>query len=84
MPVRVSTTDLSLGGCYIENMFTLHIGGHLTVGLWIGTEKLKISAIVRTCDPVFGNGIEFLEIDPLDRLKLEAYLNGVNEGLAER
>ena len=82
--MRVSTTDLSLGGCYIENMFTLHIGSHLTVGLWIGTEKLKISAIVRTCDPVFGNGIEFLEIDPLDRLKLEAYLNGVNEGLAER
>jgi hypothetical protein len=52
--------------------------------LWIGPQKLKISAIVRTCDPVFGNGIEFLEIDPLDRLKLEAYLDGVNEGLAER
>jgi hypothetical protein len=61
----------------------LRIGGHLTVGLWIGPQKLKISAI-RTCDPVFGNGIEFLEIDPLDRLKLEAYLNGVNDGLAER
>jgi len=80
VPVRVPTSDLSLGGCYIENMFTLHIGDHLTVGLWIGTEKLKISGIVRTCDPVFGNGIEFLEIDPLDRLKLEAYLDGVNQG----
>jgi len=80
VPVRVPTSDLSLGGCYIENMFTLHIGDHLTVGLWIGTEKLKISGIVRTCDPVFGNGIEFLEIDPLDRLKLEAYLDGVSQG----
>jgi hypothetical protein len=80
VPVRVPTSDLSLGGCYIENMFTLHIGDHLTVGLWIGTEKLKISGIVRTCDPVFGNGIEFLEIDPLDRLKLEAYLDRVSQG----
>jgi hypothetical protein len=32
------------------------------------------------CDPVFGNGIAFLEINPLDRLKLEAYLDGVNQG----
>ena len=79
MPVRVPTSDLSLGGCYIESMFTLHIGDHLAVGLWIGAEKLKISGIVRTCDPVFGNGIEFLEIDPLDRAKLEAYLDGVNQ-----
>ena len=36
VPMRVSTTDLSLGGCYVENMFTLNIGAHLTMALWIG------------------------------------------------
>jgi hypothetical protein len=79
IPQRVSTSDLSLGGCYIENMFTLPMGAHVTIGLWIGNEKLQIGAKVKTCDPVFGNGIEFVEMLPADREKLEAFLNAVNE-----
>ena len=77
--MRVSTTDLSLCGCYIENMYTLPIGARLKIGLWIEEEKLKISGIVKTCDPVFGNGIQFLEISAQDRDQLEKYLNDLNE-----
>jgi PilZ domain-containing protein len=79
VPMRITTTDVSLGGCYIESMFTLPIGAHLTITLWIGEEKLKISGLVKTCDPVFGNGIEFVELPPLERFKLRAYLDSVNE-----
>ena len=66
-----------LGGCYIENMFTLHIGAHLTMTLWLGEQQIEIDAMVKTCDPVFGNGIEFLEVPPLERFKLRAYLDSV-------
>ncbi len=79
VPVRVSTTDLSLGGCYIENMYTLPIGARLKIGLWIEEEKLRISGIVKTCDPVFGNGIQFLEMSEQDRDQLEKYLDALNE-----
>ena len=58
-------------------MFTLHIGAHLTMTLWLGEQRIKIDAIVKTCDPVFGNGIEFLEVPPLERFKLRAYLDSV-------
>jgi len=77
VPIRITTIDLSLGGCDIENLFTLHIGAHLTMTLWLGEQRIKIDAIVKTCDPVFGNGIEFLEVAPLERFKLRAYLDSV-------
>jgi hypothetical protein len=79
IPTRVSTTDLSLNGCYIENMYTLPIGARLNIGLWIQEEKLKISGMVKTCDPVFGNGIQFLEMSEQDRDQLEKYLDALNE-----
>ena|SRR5437763_2377485 len=63
VPIHATTADLSLGGCYIENMSTLPLGAHLTMTLWIGEDKLQISGIVKTCDPVFGNGIQFVDID---------------------
>lgn len=78
--MRVSTTDLSLTGCYIENMYTLPIGARLKIGLWIEEEKLKISGIVKTCDPVFGNGIQFLEMSAESHDQLKKYLdNGIVE-----
>ena len=79
VPLRVSTTDLSFNGCYIENMYTLPIGARLNIGLWIQEEKLKIRAIVKTCDPMFGNGIQFLETSEQDRDQIEKYLEAVNE-----
>jgi len=30
---------------------------------------------VKTCDPVFGNGIQFTDIEAADKAKLENYLN---------
>lgn len=75
VPMRVSTTDLSLGGCYTENMFTLPMGAHLTITLWLGENKIKATGLVKTCDPVFGNGIQFIDIQPSDKTKLAAYLS---------
>jgi hypothetical protein len=78
--MRVSTTDLSLNGCYIENMYTLPIGARLKIGLWIEEEKLNISGMVKTSDPVFGNGIQFLEMSEEAHEQLKKFLdNGIPE-----
>jgi hypothetical protein len=79
VPMRVSTVDLSLGGCYIENMYTLPIGSRLKIGLWIEEEKLEMRGIVKTCDPVFGNGIQFLEVSEQTRDQLKKYLDSASE-----
>jgi len=80
VPMRVSTTDLSLHGCYIENMYTLPIGARLKIGLWIEEEKLKIRGVVKTCDPVFGNGIQFFEMSDEAQEQLKTFLdNGIPE-----
>jgi hypothetical protein len=58
-PARLHIADLSLGGCYIETMFTMSVGAKLKMILWIGDKKLEARALVVTCHPQFGNGIEF-------------------------
>jgi hypothetical protein len=73
--MRVSTTDLSLSGCYVENMYTLPIGARLKIRLWIDEAKQSIKGIVKTCDPVFGNGIQFLEGGDEARHQLKKYLD---------
>jgi hypothetical protein len=35
-PLRIKTADLSLGGLYVEMMFTLAVGTKLKIMLWIG------------------------------------------------
>jgi diguanylate cyclase (GGDEF)-like protein/PAS domain S-box-containing protein len=73
VPIRGATTDLSLGGCYIESIFPFPIGTNLDIRLSIQTTVL-ISAIVVTCDPQVGNGIRFNTMLAEDREALAAFL----------
>ncbi len=75
VPIRVPTSDISLYGCYIENMYTLPVGCRMKIKLWIAEKKLDIDGVVKTCDPVFGNGIQFLEMDDQARTELQKYLD---------
>lgn len=75
-PMRVSTTDLSVGGCYVQTSYPLSIGVRLGISIPIGNEKLLVQGIVKTCHQSFGNGIQFLKMAPADRVKLEAFLEG--------
>ena len=58
-PLRINATDVSGNGCYVESMLPLPIGTVLRVDFWLDTEHINITAVVRTCDPGVGNGIEF-------------------------
>lgn len=77
-PIRGATTDLSLGGCYIETIFPFPVGTALDLKLHIET-ALPVDAVVVTCDPQVGNGIRFTRMLPEDRKALEAFLEAAQQ-----
>jgi len=74
VPIHCSTSDLSLGGCYIESMYPFPKGTTLELKLEAG-DTLLILARVVTCDPQFGNGIAFTHILPEDQQQLTKFLD---------
>jgi c-di-GMP-binding flagellar brake protein YcgR len=78
-PIRVRTSDISLGGCYVEMMFTLAAGTQVNITVWLGSTKIQCQAEVATCDPQYGNGIRFLSMSLADKARLEQYLDRLQE-----
>ena len=74
VPMRLETSDLSSGGCYVETTFTLDVGTKLDIVLWLDQQKLSTRAVVVTCHPQFGNGISFLMF-PENEARLRAFLD---------
>lgn len=75
VPMRLQTTDLSLGGCYVEMAFTLAVGTKLDIVLWLDDQKVSSRAVVVTCHPQFGNGISFLSVSRENEAKLRFFLD---------
>jgi c-di-GMP-binding flagellar brake protein YcgR len=74
MPMRTATEEISLCGCYIPSMFTLEVGKTLHVILSLDEERIPASAVVATRFPNIGNGIDFIDMDPNDRMKLHNFI----------
>lgn len=77
-PMRLTATDISAGGGYVETIFPLSIGTSLKVDLWIASEKLTTRSFVRTSDPGLGMGIEFIGLKPEDQQRFQEYLKAMN------
>ena len=73
-PIRVNATDVSGNGCYVETILPIPIGTALKIEFWMNSEKISTGAIVRTCDPGVGMGIEFIGLPEPDRHRLQAHL----------
>jgi c-di-GMP-binding flagellar brake protein YcgR len=73
-PMQEQTSDLSLGGCYVKTLVSIPVGTKLAVSLWLGEDKVTISAMVVTCHPLVGNGIQFLSMLPPDRDRVRTFL----------
>ena len=58
--MQTAASDISGRGCYVESQAPLPLGTPLTVIFWIDSEKIITPALVRTCDPGVGMGIEFI------------------------
>jgi hypothetical protein len=72
--VRVSATDISGSGCYVEMLSPFPSGTALDAELWIGTERVTTRALVRTCDPRVGMGIEFVGLRAEDQRRFQDHL----------
>ena len=77
-PIRGATSDLSLGGCYIETIFPFPVGTNLNLQLSINATVL-IDATVVASDPQVGNGIRFVRMLPEDREALKAFLDAAQQ-----
>ena len=74
-PARISATDISGNGCYVENMLPFPLGTVLRLDFWLASERMNITAVVRTCDPGVGNGIEFTGLPTDGKQRMQAYLD---------
>jgi len=77
-PIRINATDVSGNGCYVESMMPLPLGTVLRVDLWLDSEHISITAVVRTSDPGVGNGIEFTGMPQDTRDRMQAYLDAID------
>ena len=77
VPMRLATTDLSRGGCYIQMLIPLSVGNHVQATLWLDEYPLVIRGLVVTCHPQFGNGIMFVDFEGHGEQLLKRYLDAV-------
>ena len=77
-PTRINATDVSGNGCYVETMLPLPVGTVLRLDFWLDSEHMNISAVVRTCDPGVGNGIEFTGLTPEGKMRMQEYLDAID------
>jgi c-di-GMP-binding flagellar brake protein YcgR len=74
-PMRTTTDEISLSGCYIETMFTMDVGTELMVALSIGGETIHANGVVVTKYPQVGNGIDFTQMHPNGSRKLSEFIS---------
>ena len=79
-PMRVSATDISGNGCYVETVMPFPVSTLLRIDFWIEQERLSASAAVRTRDPGVGMGIEFTGLKEDGKLLLQAHLDELDPG----
>jgi hypothetical protein len=77
-PMRVSATDISGNGCYVESILPLPVGTTLRIEFWRGEEKISTSAVVRTSDPGVGMGVEFMGMTPDAKQLLQNHLDKID------
>jgi hypothetical protein len=80
IPLRVTATDISGNGCYVESMLPYPPGTNLKAQLLMGSERLTTSAVVRTCDLGLGMGIEFMTLTTEQQDEFQRYLQRLNPG----
>jgi PilZ domain len=78
LPVRVTATDLSASGCYIETLAPFQIGTSLIAELCFAGQTLTTRTFVRSCDPQVGMGVEFIGLHAEEQQRFQQYLQAIN------
>lgn len=78
-PVRGETTDVSLSGCYVTTILPSPVGTEIEFCCWVGETPIACKAVIRTCDPGVGNGIEFLNLEGTALAVLGDHLDSLDD-----
>jgi hypothetical protein len=77
---RDITSDVSVGGCYVESLDPVSVGQVLDLGLRLpSTRTLPLRGEVRYHQPNIGFGIKFLGLSRLQRANLEALMHHIGK-----
>jgi hypothetical protein len=77
IPIRSRTSDLSVGGCFLEMPNPLPAGAQIKLALWIKEFKVWVNGQVVTSTPGFGIGVKFTELAEGDRNQLKQFLESM-------
>ena len=75
VPLRLETTDLSRGGCYVQMIIPLPEGKRLEATLWLDSIAIHLRGVVVTRHPSFGNGIVFSVFEGESERVLNTYID---------
>jgi hypothetical protein len=75
-----SMTDISRTGCYLETLTTLPRNAKCELMLNVEGIEIRTNAEVRVSHPSMGMGLQFVDLDAVDREKLEALLTKLAGG----
>jgi hypothetical protein len=80
--MQCGATDIGGRGCYIETFSPLPIDSDVIITFWLDSEKIRVSAVVRTSDPGVGMGIEFTALEIHIQQRLQEYLEKIDKGFS--
>jgi hypothetical protein len=74
-PTPDVTTDVSVGGCYVESLNRVSVGQVLNLNLRLPfSETLPVRCEVRYYQPTIGFGLQFLGLSNFQRAALEGLI----------
>jgi hypothetical protein len=76
-PIRARTSDMALGGCFVEMPNPLPKGTDIKIAIWIKDSKLWAMGKVAHSTPGFGIGVQFLNMSELEKAQLQQFLKSV-------
>lgn len=83
-PIWAKLVDISMGGCYMEMVFTIPRGSAVDIQLTINTRNLTARGKVVTSHPGVGVGIRFTEIATEGLMVLAEILQELTGGTSRR
>jgi len=78
-PIRCQLTDLSLGGCYLENSSPIPASSRVTLSMRAAGVEVQAQGVVRIMHPDKGMGVEFTQATPEHRAALERFVGVLTE-----
>jgi hypothetical protein len=64
-------------------MYPMAKGTAVDFRCWVAGTSIACKAVIRTFDPGVGNGIEFVDLDPLSTTVLSGYLDSITKASVE-